>query len=371
MAVLLAGAAILACASGAGAQVPGAAGAGDPYFPEAGNGGYQVEHYDLRLAFRPRRGKIKAVASISARSTQALSAFNLDLHGLKVTGVRVAGAPARRRHRGGELTVFPAAPLASDAPFTVEVRYRGRPRPYSGGKHRRTGWTPTRDGAFVASEPRGAPSWFPCNDHPSDKATYAFAVKVPRGVTAAANGVLEGVERRRGTTTFRWRESAPMATYLATVTSGRFRMRRSLVAGVPSWTAVDPLEARKSRRPLRRMGKIIERFSAAFGPYPFTTTGAIVDRGIPGYALETQTRPLYGSAPPTWIVAHELAHQWFGDLVTCRDWQDIWLNEGFATYSEALWSEANGGAAALHAAGAGNEWRPLSGPCPMPIIPSV
>jgi aminopeptidase N len=337
-------AAALACVASlagpgvAGAQSPGAAGIGDPYFPAAGNGGYQVEHYDLRIGFKPRRGKIKALATLNARATQALSAFNLDFHGLRLRGVTVNGVPAGRRHRGGELTVVPATPIAAGATFVVAVSYRGKPRPYSGGKHKRVGWFPTRDGAFVANEPRGAPGWFPCNDHPTDKATYSFAVTVPRGTTAVANGVLERVDRRRGRRTFHWREGSPMATYLASVTSGRFRLKFSRIAGLPAWTAVDPATRTGKRTGLRHMGRIMSSLTSYLGPYPFTSTGSIVDDGIPGLALEVQTRPLYGSTPPGWIVAHELAHQWFGNSVTLSRWQDIWLNEGFASWMDFWWS---------------------------------
>jgi aminopeptidase N len=333
---LLAG---LALCAPAAAQSPGAAGLRDPYFPRAGNSGYQVEHYRLGIRFDPRRGRISAGARVKAVATQALSAFNLDLHGLKVTRVVVDGVPARHRHRGGELTVFPATPVASGAPFTTVVRYRGRPRPWPGGKHWPTGWHPTRDGAFVANEPRGAPTWFPCNDHPSDKATYRFVVKVPRGTTAVANGALEGLVRRRSSTTFTWAAREPLATYAATVTSGRFRLKRSRIADIPSWTALAPAEARRARGPLGHSAAILRRFSGAFGPYPFSSTGAIVAAGFPGEALETQTRPLYGEASPTWVVAHELAHQWFGDAVTPARWSDIWLNEGFATWAEWWWTK--------------------------------
>ncbi|MGZ5315803.1 MAG: M1 family metallopeptidase [Solirubrobacterales bacterium] len=367
-AALLAGLALCGAATAA-AQSPGSPGLGDPYFPRAGNGGYQVEHYGLRIGFKPRRGTIRARARLSARATQALNAFNLDLHGLKVRRVEVDGAAARHRHRGGELTVFPAAPIADGAAFEAVVRYRGRPHPFAGGRHWPSGWNLTPDGAFVANEPRGAPSWFPCNDHPSDKASYDFEITVPRGTTAMANGTLRRVRRRGRTTTFLWRAAEPMATYLATVTSGRFRLQRSRTAGIPSWTALAPDEARRARGALARSGAILRRFARLLGPYPFTSTGAIVDSGFPGEALEVQTRPLYGEASPPWIVAHELAHQWFGDAVTPASWPDIWLNEGFATWSQWWW-KARGRERGLRAifrrqmripASKGWAWRPAPG----------
>lgn len=320
------------------AQAPGAPGVGDPYFPFAGNGGYQVDDYDLRLGFNPVKGTIRASASITATSTQSLSAFNLDLRALRVSAVSVDGAPASFSHRGGELTVTPATSITSGAAFNVVVAYSGRPKPIQSRAGFPIGWLRTSDGAMVASEPNGAPSWFPCNDHPTDKATYSFTVTVPRGLKAIANGSLESVRRGRGKTTFVWREFEPMASYLATVTSGRFRLKRSIAAGFPSWVAIEPNPtASKSRRAVSNLPKIITRLGAHFGTYPFSSTGVIVDSEGPGYILETQTRPLFGETAKKIIVVHELAHQWFGNDLSVSDWSQIWLNEGFATWTEWLW----------------------------------
>ena len=296
-----------------------------------------MEHYDLGLAFAPGRGRIRATATLDAVATQALSSFNLDLRGLRVSAVSVNGAPAGFARRGAELTVSPAISIPSGAAFRVVVLYGGRPRPLRIAGGSPTGWIPTRDGAFVVNEPRGAITWFPCNDHPTDKASFAFTVTVPRGRTAVANGSLESVARTGRSTTFVWRAAEPMATYLATVTTGRFRLRSSSAGGIPAWTAIAPGERRSSRAALRHTAVVLARFASHFGAYPFASTGAIVDAGFPGVALENQTRPLYGTAPRTTILVHELAHQWFGDAVSIERWSDIWLNEGFATWSEWLW----------------------------------
>ena len=319
-------------AAGARGQSPGAPGLGDPYFPLMGNGGYEVDHYDLRLNARPKPNRVRAVATISATSTQALSSFNLDFRGLKVTSVSVDGAPAARSRRGGELTVTPAVPIPSGDRFAVAVAYRGRPRPIGG-----DGWIRTHDGTTVFSEPDGSPSWFPCNDHPSDKATYSFTVTVPRHYRAIANGLLDSVQRRRATATFAWHEPEPMATYLATVTIGHFRIKRSLIDGLPAWTAIARGQGARSRRSLHKLPRIIDLFSSRFGPYPFSSAGSIVVPGKSETALENQTRPIYLGAPFPVVVAHETAHQWFGDAVSLAAWQDIWLNEGFATWSQWMW----------------------------------
>jgi aminopeptidase N len=196
----------------------------------------------------------------------------------------------------------------------------------------------------VADEPQGAPTWFPCNDYPTDKATYDFRITVPRGVTAVANGKLVRRVRRAHRSIFVWSEEAPMATYLATATNGRFKVNRSRAAGIPSYVAVDPSQSSASSSALGRIPAILRLYGGRFGHYPFDQTGAIVDSAPSvGYALETQTRPLFDRAPDATTLAHELAHQWFGDDVTPSTWRDIWLNEGFATWAEWYWSHHEGG----------------------------
>jgi aminopeptidase N len=321
-----------ALAPGALAQSPGAPGIGDPYFPLAGNGGYEVDHYDLALKVRPKVDRVKAVATISATATQALSSFNLDFKGLKVSSASVNGQPASIARPGGEMAVTPATPIPVGARFTAVVAYHGRPHPIGG-----VGWIRTHDGTSVFSEPNGSPGWFPCNDHPSDKASYSFTVTVPRSYRAIANGLLDSAQRHGGTSTFAWHEPQPMATYLATVTIGHFHLKSSTVDGLPAWTAVAPGEGGRSRRSLRRLPRIISLYGSRFGSYPFSSAGSIVVPGKAVTALETQTRPVYIGAPYAMVVAHETAHQWFGDAVSLAQWQDIWLNEGFATWVTWMW----------------------------------
>ena len=343
-------------AAGPTASLPpgaGRPGVGDRLFPDAGNGGYDVTHYGLDLSYDPGSGRLRGTAVISATATQRLTRFNLDLAGLHVDRVTVGGRAAQARREGTELVVRPAAPIGRSARFETTVVYQGVPRTLTDADGSREGWFRTDDGALALGEPVGSMAWFPGNHHPSDKAAYDITVTVPAALTAVSNGQLLTDRRTGGRRTFHWRTAEPMASYLATVAIGRFDVSRSRTpAGLPLYTAVDPRsDDRATAAALRRIPEILAWESGLFGPYPFASSGAIVDhlpRGRVGYALETQTRPVFpGDGPPPAVdlstLVHELAHQWFGDSVTPSAWQDMWLNEGFATYTQWLWAEREDG----------------------------
>jgi aminopeptidase N len=326
-----------AAASGAGA---GSAGGGDPFFPAAGNGGYDVLDYGLDLAYDPATKQLEGTAVITAVATRSLTQFDLDLRTLAVRSVTVNGRSAHASQSGQELVIRPAQPLRRGLPFIAVVRYGGVPQPVTDPDGSLDGWIPTDDGAFVVNEPQGAPSWFPVNDVPNDKATYTIRMTVPAGLTAVGNGALLAQSTRNGRTTFVWRESRPMASYLSTITLGQFTVTRSVTPdGIPVYLAVDPRQA-AANTTLARLPEILAFEQSVYGRYPFETVGAIVDNArFVGYALESQSKPNFDRAPSVSTLAHELAHQWVGDSVTPRTWPDIWLNEGFATYTEWLWSE--------------------------------
>jgi hypothetical protein len=535
----------------------GAAGLGDPYFPLDGNGGYDVQHYDLDLAYEPATDVLTATATITALATQALSRFNLDFDGLTVRSITVNDHPAKWHRARGELAITPAADLPDGDPFTTVISYDGIPGPIP--ENESGGWVTTDDGVIVAGEPHGAATWYPANDHPTDKATFTFHVDVPAGLQAVANGRLVTVSTDAGRTTWTWDAEEPMSTYLATVNVGAYslddysvdgidywdaiapnllepvaaprtgtqlaisgaadlsykRLSRTIsvpagganlsfwidrntefpwdfvfveahTAGLDDWTTLEDLNGHTSQSTgfvcpfwldlhpflthyqtgtrrgcdptgtsgswwaatgdsgpaeewafdlgayagsdvevsisyasddivqrtgvfiddivvstgagstsfeadgdtmdgwtvpgapvgspgnendwivgtaadipasegmiaagsFARQPEIIAFLGDAFGPYPFSTGGGIVDDSPDlGFALETQTRPIYardfftdpfsGDA----VVVHEIAHQWYGDSVAVARWQDIWLNEGFASYAEWLWSEDQG-----------------------------
>jgi aminopeptidase N len=336
--------------------VAGAPGVGDAYFPTYGNGGYDTRHYDLDIDYDPATDRVEGEASIRARATESLCSFNLDLVGLEVRKVEVDGKRADWTRSGQELTVTPKRPLNDGRRFEVEVRYDGVPTEFViPGLDLRTGFMATPEGATVAGQPEVAAGWYPVNDHPIDKASYTFEVTVPDPYEVVANGFLRDRDSRHGSTTWEWEAREPMASYLATIDIGDWDVRRWRTdTGLPVYDAVDAAITGGLRAEidssLARQGEVLDLLSDAFGPYPFSTVGAIVpNQDDLFFALETQTRPVYSKlfwldsqgnpANADFVVVHELAHQWFGDDVALARWQDIWLNEGFATYAEWLWEE--------------------------------
>jgi aminopeptidase N len=330
---------------------PGAAGAGDEYFPAMGNGGYDVGKYVLKLRYDPGTDVLSGLATIEATATHALSRFNLDFSGFDIAALRVSGADATWQREGQrELVVTPAAPLASGTAFRVEVEYSGKP----GGEFRHT-----VDGALAVGEPESASDWYPANEHPSDKAAYEFEITVPDTQTVIANGIFGGaIPADAGWHTVRWRATTPMAAYLSTLAIGRYRVFEEAFEGKPVYSAVDERipAGGVADRALRRTGEVTAYLATRFGPYPFEALGGVITAERLGFALETQTRPVYESSffrgtelEATSIVAHEIAHQWFGDSVSVERWREIWLNEGFATYAQWLWEEHAGGPTAQQA----------------------
>ncbi|MBL8147750.1 MAG: M1 family metallopeptidase [Anaerolineae bacterium] len=338
---------------------PGAPGAGDSLYPGLGNGGLDAVDYALNLTIDPDTRTIDGTAVIQALATHDLSAFNLDFIGFDIERVLVNGLPAAFSRDGRELTITPLTPIPSGSPFTVEIHYQGSPQPVDDPSlGARIGFNFTSTGAYVASEPDGAATWYPVNDHPSDKATYTFTLTVPEGLVAVANGVLLDVSTAAdGRLTYVWRMNQPMASYLAMTSVGDYTIVEAEPAeGVPLRNVFPSRFAAAGERAFADQDEMLNFFAGAFGPYPFDAYGALVIPQGLGYALETQSMSLFGLTELAGglaggdfeeVVAHELAHSWFGNAISPADWSDIWLNEGFATYASWLWFEHQAGADVL------------------------
>jgi aminopeptidase N len=342
--------AILALAVGCallGSAIAAAAGApeqpSEPFFPRSGNRGYNVIHYDVTLGYQPRSGQLNARDVVEARATQGLRRFSLDLDGLKVTSVGVDGEPARFSRGRGKVKVVPATPIAKGHAFTVDLRYQGQPRKVTDPDGSTEGWYRTRDGAVGVGEPVGTAAWLACDNAPRDKASFDIQITVPAGLKAVSNGRLVGRKTVDGRERFSWSEPAPMASYLALVDIGKGKLLHGHAGKLPTWTLVDPRLVRASRAAIDSLPGIIRFESRIYGPYPFAAAGSVVDVANLGYALETQSRPIYAFVPDRTTVVHETAHQWFGDSVSLERWPNIWLNEGFATWTQWYFAEQHGG----------------------------
>jgi aminopeptidase N len=345
-------------ATGTSTAAPGGAGSaglGDTYYPLSGNGGYDVSDYEIALTFDPATGRISGTAGMAAGALQDLSAFNVDLSGMEVGSVEVDGIQAAYRREGQELTVECPAPVGRGDTFSVEIAYSGIPQPVQDAEGESVGWQQQGRYVYTVDEPVGAATWFPANDHPTDKATYVMRITLPKPYMAVANGVLTAVEDLGDTRTFVWEMRQPCASYLAAMAIGEFtEVKTAVPNGVPirDYYATGLVE--DARGLFARTGEMLTFFAGLFGPYPFDEYGVVVPDAQTGTAMENQTMSLFGRdmleeglADPTFeyaYISHELAHQWFGNSVTPERWRDIWLNEGFASYASWLWVEHDLGA---------------------------
>ncbi|MFD4647368.1 M1 family metallopeptidase [Streptomyces sp. NPDC058441] len=342
----------LGTAQGVDTSVSGQTAASEPYFPGHGDPRYRVHRYELSLDYRPGPNRLAGNARISAIAGRApLTEFQLNLEAFRLGKVLVDGRQPRYTHRGGKLRIRPSKPLRAGAAFTVEVHWSGNPKPVNspwGG----LGWEELTDGALVASQPVGAPSWFPCNDRPDDKAAYQISLTVPSPYKVVVGGRLLTRTTKSSTTTWVYEQQAPTASYLVGLSIGMYQtvlLGEPGLGGVPQSAYVPVRLLPEFSRDFARQPEMMRLFEELFGPYPFGEYAVVVadeDFDVP---VEAQGLSLFGAnhvdGARGWerLVAHELAHQWFGNSLTIADWRDIWLNEGFAKYAEWLWSERSGG----------------------------
>jgi len=334
-----------------GGSHAGSDGIGDPYYPQMGNGGYDVLNYDLSIDVDMEVEEISATAKIQAIALETLSQFNLDFIGFEISSVKVDGQEAGFSRAEGELIITPAAEIPSAAEFLVEVVYAGRPGEGEayGDIEFLEGWNFYPEGVIVAGEPTGAETWYPANNHPRDKASFFFHITVAKPFVVAANGVLKERIDNGGTWTYEWVMADPMASYLATIAISNFEIReKKTKTGVLVRDYLDADIRGDVEDSTAVLPEALDFFSSIFGPYPFEVCGVVVHELSIPFSLENQTLIVMGyTFAYDIVVVHELAHQWFGDSVSVASWKDIWLNEGFASYAESLWWEHTEGADGL------------------------
>ena len=357
---------------------PGARTLGDPILPQLGNGGYDAQRYSIALDYDPAANVFQsATMTMTARANQNLSELSLDFQDLPVDDVAVDGAEAGFTQvdatppiSGGgtqpmKLVVTPAAGIPDGEVFEVRVEYHGEPQVFTDPDGSDEGWIPNPScpapaacAYFVVGEPMGSQAWFPSNDHPSDKASFDTEITVPTGQTAVGVGELASATGNGdGTTTWLWREDSPTSTYLVTASNaatpapGQYSESSITEAltgrTLPIYDLIGTSAAAATPQIMSltaRNAEMIDALGLHYGPYPLDSYGSVWDNNPNvGYALEVQTKSHFSTAPTSAdTYLHELSHQWWGDAVTLRNWNDIWFNEGFARFSEWLFGFESG-----------------------------
>lgn len=324
----------------------------DPYLPHNGNLGYRISRYDLDLDYKVASNRLQGLATLTATSYVELHRFTLDLAGtLTVDKVTVNDKRVRYSHRNKKLTITPATPIPPGGAMTIAVRYHGSPRPIRG-SWGEVGWEELTEGSLCANQPNGAASWFPCDDHPAAKAPYRIAITTDSPYYALANGVLESKRVRAAQTTWVYQQIEPMATYLASIQIGAYQKISLATKPIPIDAVIPPRLSANLDIDFGRQTEMVVAFVEMFGPYPFPRYTVVVTDDPLEIPIEAQSFSTFGAnhcdgtARAERLVAHELAHQWFGNSVTLSRWRDIWLHEGFACYAEWLWSQRSGGRSA-------------------------
>ena len=325
-----------------------------------GDATIDVTYYglDLRLTHTPN--SLRGAATITLKSTTTgLTSFFLDLNsttattgeGLHVDSVKVGNQKVVYQHTQNKLTITPPQPLANGQSLTLTVFYQGVPNSsaqgsFRFGRHENN----TEPSIWSLSEPYGAPDWFPCKDTPADKAdSSAVRITAPARFVSVSNGKLVSMtDNSDGTRTYHWKNSYPIAQYLISIAMSNYeQFDTPFTYGaqtMPVTHYIYPEILPQVRSNLSLTPIMLSLFTDRFGPYPFLREKYGHAQFGEGGGMEHQTisSMVVGALNPT-TIAHELAHQWFGDKITCRDWQNIWLNEGFASYAEAVYTESVGG----------------------------
>jgi len=317
---------------------------------------YDVRHYDLEVTIDPTNEVLSGANSVTVDVLEPVDRFEIHLDDrLDVASVSIDGEPMAFTHRGGIISVALAAPWSSGSRRRVDIVYSGRPKeainaPWIDGFV----WSETSSGEpwiGVTSELGGGDIWWPCKDHLSDEPNDGMdiALTVPEGLVGLSNGrPLGKTDNDDGSVTTRWRVGFPINTYCVTVNVGPYLPVEADYHGIDGgldetllfWAIPDSVD--DARRMWQKMPQLLEILGGYFGEYPFFNDKLWVAQA-PFLGMEHQTLVAYGDRFAVneygfdQILVHEIAHEWWGNKITAPQWRDIWLHEGFATYSESLY----------------------------------
>lgn len=323
----------------------------DTYYPTKGNPAVDVGRYNLDLTWKPAEKLLMGTAEIRLTVLAPATSVALDLHKrMEVSAVTVNDLPARFTHEGKDLVV--QTPVVPGTPYFVKVTYAGKPRtvkaPTSRADDDGLGWHTTEKGqVWTMQKPFGAYTWFPVNDHLSDKAFFDVRLTVPDNWTGVSNGRLVDKSTSGGQTRTHFTNAQPMPPHLLTVAIGPYK--RYVQAGPHDLALTYWLPKGRSDllEPLERTPEAITWLESRLGPYPFDRAGVVVTPGLG--SVETQTLTTLsldnykqGRTDVRQQVAHNLVHAWYGASVTPNDWRDNWMNEGVATFLEAKFAVSRG-----------------------------
>ena len=320
-----------------------------------------VQHYGLTLSVDPKTRSINGTCSMRATALTAVADVALHLDDrLEVSGVSTKGESIPFEHKAGVVRAKLPQPIAEGEQVAVEISYGGQPRiaprpPWDGGFT----WKKTKSGQpWIATscQGEGADLWWPCKDHPSDKPeTMDLRISVPRDLVCASNGVLVSDDvNEDGTRTFHWTVKNPIANYCVALNIAPYvqldRTYESVTGEkMPVVFYALPENAKKAEKFLPEVMDHLRHMEEVCGPYPFRNEKYGVAE-TPHLGMEHQTIIAYGNKYPQrrefdydWLHHHEMCHEWWANLVTCRDWKDMWIHEGIGTYMQALYIESRRG----------------------------
>ncbi|MEZ0487755.1 M1 family aminopeptidase [Fibrella aquatica] len=328
-----------------------------PTVQAIGDSTIDITYYGLDLRITTSPNYLRGATTVTMKANvSSLSQFYLDFNtNMKVDSVKLGTQKLTYTHLNNRLTITLPQAITRGQTGLVTVFYQGLPATPNAGLTDQafvfsTHETTTDPLVYTLSEPYGASDWFPCKDTPADKAdSSAVNITMAPFFVSASNGLLQGVTTNAdGTKTYRWKNSYPIAQYLISIACSNYTLYENPITyqGVtmPVSHYVFPEDLASVRASLTETNDMIRVFSDMFGTYPFIREKYGHAQFRWGGGMEHQTMSsMIKSSMTRNVIAHELVHQWFGDKITCRNWENIWLNEGFASYGEPLYQEVVGG----------------------------